>query len=161
MAEPTTNDTLLKAVLDLKDELAKAVRGIDKKFSDMNVEVTTTSSAVRSLRTETQTRHNENRREIGKIRAGVTQSNATADRLETEVKDVAAEMKGVKADVAEMKPVVARASAREKFRAGLLRCLRRWWKRLVGLGVAIAGLFVWWGENAAKLAAVIKRMLGG
>lgn len=142
-ADPTLA-ALMQAVLDIKDQVA-----------DVNLVATTTASAVTELRKETNTRHEQNKREIDKIRSGITESNASVKRVEADVKSVGA-------DVADMKPAVTRWRASEAFRAALYGCARRWWGRGTALAIGAGALFVWLDGHWPKVAAALRKLgVGG
>lgn len=138
-----TNDQLFRAVMELKDEMR-----------DMNVVVATTQSAVKGLRNETQNRHQENKREIGKIHAGISQSNA-------EVKKVAAKVDSQGRDIAIMKPVVRRLRMRELWRRALVQCFGRWRTLFVAVGVSVGGAVTWLNDGWPKLLALLRKIGGG
>jgi predicted RNase H-like nuclease (RuvC/YqgF family) len=136
----TTLAALMQAVLDIKDQVA-----------DVNLVAATTASAVTELRKETNTRHEQNKREIDKIRSGITESNASVKRVE-------AELKSVGSDVADMKPAVTRWRASEAFRAAFYRCARRWWGRGTVLAVGAGALFAWLDGHLPKIAALLRKL---
>src|SRR5207253_3550216 len=130
---------LMRAILDLKDQHA-----------DLQLQTAAAADAVRTLRSETNSRHQENRREFKKLHSGISNSNAGVKRLESEVVAVKGDMRVVKADVVIMKPVVRRLRARELVRRALVQCVARWRTLFIAAGVTIGGTIAWLNDTWPK-----------
>lgn len=108
--------------------------------------------------TETARLHKENRREIGKIHSGITNSNATVKKIAAEQQSIKAHVRDLTADVAEMKPAVNRWRAAAAFRAAMWRCIRRSWLAISALAASIGAGVVWVGDHWPKIAAFLRSL---
>jgi hypothetical protein len=138
---------------DGDDVLLSHVLAMQKQLADQSVLIATTASAVAGMRRESDARHRDTQAAIGKVRAGVAESNVTTMRIATEMKEV-------KAEVRIMKPVVRRMRGRELVRRGVVECLGRWRALFVAAGLTIGGLVTWLNDSWPKVAALFRK-LGG
>jgi hypothetical protein len=140
--EENTTHTLLLAVLELTEKVSHAAA---------QAEIAATS--VTGLRAETERRHQENTREIAKIHKGITAANGA-------VAKVAGDLKGVAAEVSEMKPIVTRQRRRDEFHDTLLDVLRTSWGKITAGIAALAAVILWFDGHWPKIMAFLRKFTG-
>jgi hypothetical protein len=139
-------ETLLRHLLEEQRQLRR-------QLQDTNVIAATTASAIKGLRKDSDARHRDNQKSIGKLRVGLGDLNAAHKRVE-------ADLQKVGADVAIMKPVVRRLRARELVRRGIVQCVARWKTMIVALGVALGAFVTWLDGHWPKVASLIHKLRG-
>jgi hypothetical protein len=79
--------------------------------------------------------------------------------------DAAGEMRAVVKELNErlekIMPMMRRLRAREVFRRSVIQCLSRWRHAVVAAGIGAGGLFVWLDGHWPKIAAMLRKLLGG
>lgn len=111
------------------------------------------------------TRHSENLERLDTI-AEKQRSNAQASAAATAAANAAAHeaaaaARELTARLEQIMPVMRRMRAREVFRRKLRQCVSRWRRQLVAAGISAAALFVWLDGHWPKIAALLRKALGG